>query len=1066
DEYSLLCVARDLISTSPIIFLDEFQLPDRATSKILSNLFTSFFHLGGVLIATSNRMPEELAKASGVAFAAAPTSRRGIFRDQWESWTSTGQTRETIFASNGDFAAFLEVLRARCEIWEMEGKKDWRRHEIEEGHAESAQEVGDFPVEQGFQGLQPMAPGNCGLGYEQSISTSSEQQDKSQKSSHTLPKFYFVNSTGLEADTQEGTEAAWHAAVRHTIPKNSDRSSDASDIPWQSTLLRVYGRSLLVPRHRSGVTYWTFDQLCAANLGPADYISLASTFHTFIITGLPVLTWLHKNEARRLITLLDALYEARCKVLIRGAAGPDNIFFPEAHGISSASGDDSITSDDAVYPETFSEIHQDQTSPFRANVSSYTPTASPPSYEPSPLPSSTLNNAKSVRSILADEDSDFGPTYGGGRSASSRYRGPSDGTPGAGNEIGSSSSPNFMQTGVFTGEDERFAYKRAQSRLWEMCGERWWARDEEGWWRPLDARVRRWEGFGANKVYAHDSSERQAEPQSDVKVHGREDKTLFRHEASPFRTSQDPPPKISWTHAWGMMKWGKKAGAWGRGPEGLEGKRKNFDFGEARLKELSDKTHFPWVLPNVVKSSSAESPLPANAHEYLLREVAGYRAGFFGLARTDWPSNCQHLPPSDTLGPADVARRLARILRVDHQCDFVIAITHMRLVEDLEVADATVHGEARVDLLLGGHDHEVVCRFAGDTNVHPRVITQGRKNGDVTSDGQVSVETEREVRIVKSGTDWRSYSVIHSTLDRVQDDKAVLKACRVEQWTDITQDPAYHSLPRSPTMVTALSSIYDRIAKTVQHPLFHSKVPLDGRSSIIRSQETNLGNLLADAVRAFYNTDIAFVNSGGIRCDRTINPTSTTDKTVLTVKDMIDIFPFDNPVIVKRLPGSALLRALPNSVSDAHTDGRFLQLSGLRITASWSCPEPRRLLAAHHVPYPSHSPIPISDSENYTVAMSSFIAAGFDGYVDVLGYDKSGATNESSKTEEKGGRKKSGAEQVDDRDDTTSAGIARARAAIIWGYDSVDGLPIVNPITDGRIAFREGSVGGAETPHL
>ncbi|KAI4107729.1 MAG: hypothetical protein L6R37_001414 [Teloschistes peruensis] len=575
DEYSLLCVARDLISTSPIIFLDEFQLPDRATSKILSNLFTSFFHLGGVLIATSNRMPEELAKASGVGFAAAPTSRRGIFRDQWESCTSTGQTRETMFASNGDFAAFLEVLRARCEIWEMEGKKDWRRHEIEEGHAESAQEAGDFPVEQGFQGLQPMAPGNCGLGYEQSISTSSEQQDKSQKSSHTLPKFYFVNSTGLEADTQEGTEAAWHAAVTHTIPKNSDRSSDASDIPWQSTLLRVYGRSLLVPRHRSGVTYWTFDQLCAANLGPADYISLASTFHTFIITGLPVLTWLHKNEARRLITLLDALYEARCKVLIRGAAGPDNIFFPEAHRISSASGEDRITSDDAVYPETFSEIYQDQTSPFRANVSSYTPTASPPSYEPSPLPSSTLNNAKSVRSILADEDSDFGPTYGGGRSASSRYRGPSDGTPGAGNEIGSSSSPNFTQTGVFTGEDERFAYKRAQSRLWEMCGERWWARDEEGWWRPLDAKVRRWEGFRANKVYTHDSSERQAEPQSDVKVHGREDKTLFRHEASPFRTSQDPPPKISWTHAWGMMKWGKKAGAWGRGPEGLEGKRKS-----------------------------------------------------------------------------------------------------------------------------------------------------------------------------------------------------------------------------------------------------------------------------------------------------------------------------------------------------------------------------------------------------------------------------------------------------------------------------------------------------------
>ncbi|KAL8665484.1 MAG: hypothetical protein Q9202_002189 [Teloschistes flavicans] len=577
DQYSLLCVARDLISTSPIIFLDEFQLPDRATSKILSNLFTSFFHLGGVLIATSNRMPEELTKASGVEFAAAPTSRLGMFRDRWDSWTSSRQSgaRETMFASNGDFAAFLEVLRARCEIWEMDGKRDWRRREMEEGHPESAREVGAFAVEQGFQGLQPMVPGNCGLGYEQSISTSLEEQNTMQKSNHNLPKFYFIDSPSAETDTPKGTDAAWDAAVMRTIPNRSARIWDAPNIPWQSTLLRVYGRDLLISRHHSGTTYWTFDQLCAANLGPADYISLASTFHTFIITGLPVLTWLHKNEARRLITLLDALYEARCKVLIRGAAGPDAIFFPDAQRISSASAEDNTRSDDAVYPETFSEIYQDQTSPFRANVSSYTATASPPSYGPSPSPSSTVNSAKPMRSILADEDSDFGPTYGAGRSASSRYRGPGDGTPGAGNEIGSQRSPNFAHTGVFTGEDEKFAYKRAQSRLWEMCGERWWAREGEGWWRPLDVKVRRWEGFKDNKVDANDASARQVEAPSEVKVHGVEEETLFKHEASPFRTSQDPPPKISWSHAWGMMKWGKKAGAWGRGPEGLKERRKN-----------------------------------------------------------------------------------------------------------------------------------------------------------------------------------------------------------------------------------------------------------------------------------------------------------------------------------------------------------------------------------------------------------------------------------------------------------------------------------------------------------
>ncbi|KAA8619593.1 Mitochondrial ATPase [Pyrenophora tritici-repentis] len=45
---------------------------------------------------------------------------------------------------------------------------------------------------------------------------------------------------------------------------------------------------------------------------------------------------------------------------------------------------------------------------------------------------------------------------------------------------------------------------------------------------------------------------------------------MFKHGASPFRTHPDAPPKFAWTHAWGMMTWGKKAGAWGKGVEGLD----------------------------------------------------------------------------------------------------------------------------------------------------------------------------------------------------------------------------------------------------------------------------------------------------------------------------------------------------------------------------------------------------------------------------------------------------------------------------------------------------------------
>ena len=569
EEHSLLWLAKEMISTSQILFLDEFQLPDRAASKILYNLLTSFFHLGGVLVATSNRMPEELANASGMEFASPPSSRLGRLGDRWGLLGSGNQSSrsENMFDGKGDFAAFLDVLRARCEIWDMEGGKDWRRREAEEEISTDTNLDGaklDSNVED-IEGFEPTASGNWGLGYEQSLhvkESNDEVPPNERASKVTAPKHYFIRpSKALSQEELVTLDNDWKASELNAIHGPAVLPNNDLAMSWKNTTLRVYGRNLLVPRHLSGVTKWTFNELCGTNLGPADYITLASTFHTLILTDVPVLTFLQKNEARRLITLLDALYEARCKLLISAEAGPDDIFFPETKqpskdGVSAAS------TDDEIHPETFSEIFQDQTSPFRPNTSSYMSSASPPSYPSAPLPFSQYQ-ASSARSILADEDSDFGPVYGAGRS-----HGPSDGAPGAGNEIGRQ-SPDFARTGAFTGEDERFAYKRARSRLWEMCGKRWWARDEEGWWRPLGKDVRRWEGV-MEDVVSHNESRGVSQAEEE----GIGQKEMFRHGASPFRTSQEPPPKFGWEHAWGLVRWGKKAGAWGKGVEGLEERRK------------------------------------------------------------------------------------------------------------------------------------------------------------------------------------------------------------------------------------------------------------------------------------------------------------------------------------------------------------------------------------------------------------------------------------------------------------------------------------------------------------
>jgi len=74
----MACHDKDMIENSPTLFLDEFQLPDRAANRISSNSLTCFFQLGGVLI-RSNRMPDELFKATGMDFMSPP--KVGIVRN-------------------------------------------------------------------------------------------------------------------------------------------------------------------------------------------------------------------------------------------------------------------------------------------------------------------------------------------------------------------------------------------------------------------------------------------------------------------------------------------------------------------------------------------------------------------------------------------------------------------------------------------------------------------------------------------------------------------------------------------------------------------------------------------------------------------------------------------------------------------------------------------------------------------------------------------------------------------------------------------------------------------------
>ncbi|MDP3459823.1 MAG: cell division protein ZapE [Hyphomonas sp.] len=94
----------------------------------------------------------------------------------------------------------------------------------------------------------------------------------------------------------------------------------------QHCVLTVKGRKLEVSREAAGVARFTFEELCARPLGPVDYLTIAATFHTVILEGIPLLTPDRRNEAARFVSLIDALYEARVKLVASAAAEPDRLY--------------------------------------------------------------------------------------------------------------------------------------------------------------------------------------------------------------------------------------------------------------------------------------------------------------------------------------------------------------------------------------------------------------------------------------------------------------------------------------------------------------------------------------------------------------------------------------------------------------------------------------------------------------------------------------------------------------------------------------------------------------------
>ena len=161
-----------------------------------------------------------------------------------------------------------------------------------------------------------------------------------------------------------------------------------------------------------------------------------------------------------------------------------------------------------------------------------------------------------------------------------------------------------------------------------------------------------------------------------------------------------------------------------------------------------------------------------------------------------------------------------------------------------------------------------------------------------------------------------------------------------------------------------------RLDEMLAVPIGSLAGPLDNLGSVER--ETGLGDLVADAFREAAGADVALVLGSSLRAPLPAGP--------LTRRHAMAVLPFGNRVVALELTGAALRAALERGLSSAgRRTGSLLQVSGLGLVADLSAPEGQRLLEARV------GGAPLDVDAVYRVAVSSHLASGGDGHVEIAG---------------------------------------------------------------------------------
>ncbi len=350
-----------------------------------------------------------------------------------------------------------------------------------------------------------------------------------------------------------------------------------------------------------------------------------------------------------------------------------------------------------------------------------------------------------------------------------------------------------------------------------------------------------------------------------------------------------------------------------------------FDFGPDNFYAKVKDSKYPWATVSVTNPDGSSMP---GVGGVMMKDIAGLKVALIPVSEDDSPvvastGDLKFLPSVKAGVDAAKAARKAG-------ADLVIGVVQTPHSQDFEMMASHAF-----DVIISGDDHDYFTAYDGitayvETSIDAKFLDPLDLNITVTEkDGKRSVKWVPNFRFVDTAT--------------------------------VAPDP------ETQKMVDGYKADLDKQLGVV---IGKNEAPLDSRRNVVRTEESSMGDLIADALKAQSGADVVLINGGGIRGDKTYDAGID-----LTRRDVLTELPFGNKTVVTEIPGSQLLAALENGFSQVEDGaGRFPQVAGMTVVWDKTAKPMSRVTEV------MVDGKPLDKDKVYKVATNDYMLGGGDGY--------------------------------------------------------------------------------------